>query len=108
MGELMRQLGCTPRFSTPFYPQGHPMVQRTVSTVKTMIGKAAADKPKQWQAYLDYIVWAIRESVNESLGVAPWTLLFSRLPHGLLSILKETWEGVTDPPINLGKNIVEV
>jgi len=84
------------------------MVQRTVSTVKTMIGKAAADKPKQWQAYLDYIVWAIRESVNERLGVAPWTLVFSRLPHGPLSILKETWEGVTDPPINLGKNIVEV
>ena len=97
MGELMRRLGCIPRFSTPFHPQSHAMVERMVSTVKTMIGKAAADKPN----------WAIRESVNKSLGVASRTLVFSRLPGGPLSILKETWEGVMDPPINLGKNTVE-
>ena len=33
--------------------------------------------------------------------------MFSRLPRGPLSILKETWEGVTDHPINVGKNTVE-
>jgi len=103
MHELMKHIGCTPRFSTPFHPEGHAMVERMVSTVKTMIGKVAADKPKQWHTYLDFIVWAIRESVNESLGVAPWTLVFSRLPRGPLSILKETWEGAVDPPLKSGE-----
>jgi len=53
-------------------------------------------------AYVYFVLWAARESENEneSLGVAPWTLVFSRLP-------KETWEGVTDSPPALGKNTVD-
>ena len=44
---------------------------------------------------------------STSLGVAPWTLVFARLTRGPLSILKETWEGVVDSPLYLGKNTVE-
>ena len=74
-----------------------------------MIAKTASSARKQWHKYVDYIVWAIRESVSESLGVAPWTLvgLFARLPRGPFSILKETWEGAVDSALNLGKNTVE-
>jgi len=75
MHELMKHIGCTPQFPMPFHPEGHVIVERMLSTVKTMIGKVAADKSKQWHTYLDFIVWAIRESVNESLGVAPWTFI---------------------------------
>ena len=88
MRELMKRMGCTPRFSTPYHPQGHSSVERMVSTVKSMISKVAADKPKQWHTYLDFIVWTIRESVNERLGVAPRTLVFPDCPdcHEDLSV----------------------
>ena len=43
------------------------------------------------------------KSAHQSLGVAPWTLVFLRLPRGPLSILKETWEGAVDPSLNLGE-----
>lgn len=76
------------------------MAERFIGTIKRMINKVAADKPKQWHLHLDYILWAIRESENESLGAAPWTLVFSRLPRGPLSVLKETWEGTQDLPLS--------
>ena len=107
MREMMKRMGCVPRFSTPYHPEGHSPAERLISTVKSLISKMAAEKPKQWHLFLDFILFAIRESENESLGVAPWTLVFSRLPRGPLSVLKETWEGTTGSPMNLGKNTVE-
>ena len=64
--ELMKRIGCVPRFSTPYHPEGHSPAERLISTVKTIIAKTASAEPKQWHKYVDYIVWAIRESVNES------------------------------------------
>jgi len=107
MRELMNRMGCVPCFSTPYHPEGDSPAERMISTVKTLISKTTVDKPKQWHLYLDFILWAIRESENESLGVAPWTLVFSRLPHGPLSVLKESWEGAISSPLSLGKNTVE-
>jgi len=107
MRELMKRMACVPRFSTPYHPEGHSPAERLISTIKTLISKVAVDKPKQWHLYLDFILWAIRESENESLGVAPWTLVFSRLPRGPLSVLKESWEGVIGSPLSLGKNTLE-
>ena len=107
VSELMKRIGCSPRFSTPWHPQGHAPAERVICTLKQMIAKMAADHPKQWHLYLDYVLWAIRESKNESLGVAPWALVFSRVPRGILSVLKESWEGAQDPPFSLGKNVVD-
>ena len=107
MRELMKRMGCSPRFSTPFHPQGHSAAERLIGTLKTLISKTAADHPKQWHHHLDFILWAVRESVNESLGVAPWTLVFSRLPRGPLSVLKESWENAVDEPHRLGKSTVD-
>ena len=90
MRELMRRMGCSPRFSVPFHPQGHAAEERLIGTMKTLISKTAADHPKQWHTHLDFILWAVHESVNESLQVAPWVLVFSRLPRGSLCVLKES------------------
>ena len=104
LGETMKRLGCSVRFSTPYHPQGHAPAERLIGSLKSMISKVAAEHPKQWHLHLDYVLWAMRESKNESLGVAPWTLVFSRLPRGPLSVLKESWEGARDLPFSVGKN----
>ena len=64
VSELMKRIGCSPRFSTPWHPQGHAPAERVICTLKQMIAKMAADHPKQWHLYLDYVLWAIRESKN--------------------------------------------
>jgi len=67
----------------------------------------ATDHPKSWYKYLGYIMWALREVPNETTGVAPWMLAFGRLPRGPLAVLKETWCGERDFPLDLGKSPVD-
>ena len=37
--------------------------------------------------------------------IAPWTLVFGFLPRGPLAILKGSWCGEEDLPVNFGKNV---
>ena len=78
-----------------------------VGSIKSAISKVASEHPKQWYTHLACILWAFRESVNETTGVPPWLLAFGRLPKGPLAVLKDTWAGEEDPPLNLGKGMVE-
>jgi len=102
--EFLKHLGCSSRFNTPGHPQSSGLVERMVGTLKNMINKVAHDHPKQWHKYLGYILWSLREVPNESTGVPPWVLAFGHLPRGPLAVLKETWTGEMDLPLDLGKN----
>jgi hypothetical protein len=82
-------------------------VERAVGTTKRIIGKLAEEHPRQWQKYLPFVLWALREAPNETTGLPPFTLVYGRLPKGPLAILKETWSGERELPLNLGKSAVE-
>jgi transposase InsO family protein len=105
--ELLKRVGCSPRFNTPGHPQSSGLVERMVGTIKNMIHKVAYDHPKRWHQYLDFILWALREVPNETTGVPPWVLAFGHLPRGPLAVLKEAWCGEVDLPLDLGKGASE-
>jgi len=56
-----------------------------------MISKVAQQYPKSWHRYIDYILWALRESRNETTNVPPYALVYGRLLHGPLAVLKNVW-----------------
>ena len=60
-----------------------------------MISKVAEQHPRSWHRYIGMILFALRESVNETTGVAPYTLVYGRLP---LAVLKNTWINENDFP----------
>ena len=72
--------------------------------MKRIISKLAMDHPKQWHKYVPMAMWCLRETINETTGVAPWTLVFGFLPRGPLAILKVSWCGDDDLPVNFCKN----
>jgi len=49
------------------------------------------DHPKQLHTYLPTVIWCIREVLNQTTGVAPWTLVMGPLSRGPLAILKDSW-----------------
>jgi len=49
----------------------------------------------------------LRETPNETTGLAPWVLAMGVLPRGPLAILRESWCGENAFPVSLGKNAVE-
>jgi len=40
---------------------------------------------------------------SETTGVPPSVMAFGHLPRGPLAVLKETWSGEIDLPLDLGK-----
>jgi len=103
--ELMSRLGVSPVFSTPYHPVS--VVERSIQTLKNTIAKMAYDHKDSWVNYLGPSLWAIRSTVNESVGCPPHLLVFGHMPRGPLSILSETWTGNVEISPNLSKTAVE-
>jgi len=82
-----------PRFNSPYHPQSTGLVERYVGSVKRIISKLAMDYPKLWHTYVPMAIWCLRESVNQTTGVAPWTLVMGYVPRGPLAILRDSWRG---------------
>ena len=72
-----------------------------------MISKVVADQPKSWHKHLRFILWALRQCPNSTLGVPLFLLVYGRLPRGPFAILKDTMTGKTELPLNLGKSVFE-
>jgi len=93
--EFLKRIGFTPIFCTPRHPESNS-IERTIGTLKSMISKVAQKYPRSWHRYLSLILWAMREAVNETTGVSPFTLVYGRLPYGPLAVLREMWLRISD------------
>jgi hypothetical protein len=105
--EMIKRVGVSPRFITPYHSPADGLVERLVSSTKSLIAKVAAENPKSWHKHLGYIMWALREVPNETTHVPPALLAWGRIPRGPLAILKETWCGERELPPGLGKEPTE-
>ena len=91
MSEVSRLLSVKQLTSTPYNPACNGLVERFNGTLKTMLKKLCVEKPKQWDRYIDSLLFAYREAPQDSLGFSPFELLYGRTVRGPLSILKELW-----------------
>ena len=94
--------GVTPRFNTPGHSESSGIVEKWNQTFKRMIHHVIIDNPRQWHKIIPFTVWAIREVPNATTGVAPYMLVYGRLPRGPLAVLKESWTGDINLPPRLG------
>jgi hypothetical protein len=86
MREFMKRLGITPRFSTPYHPEGHSVAERGIQTLQNVIVKLAGDHKNGWTQHLGAALWALRETKNATTGLPPHLLVFGYLPKGPLAI----------------------
>jgi len=104
--EFLRRVGCSPIWCTPRHPEANS-VDSMIGTIKSMISKVAEQHPRSWPRYIGMILFALRESVNETTGVAPYTLVYGRLPVGPLAVLKNMWINENDFPAPKNKSTAE-
>jgi len=98
MKEVGRLLSMKQLTTTPYHPQCNGLVERFNGTLKTMLKRMCAEKPKDWDRYLDPVLFAYREAPQESLGFAPFELLYGRSVNGPLQILHQLWTKEQDDP----------
>ncbi len=57
-----------------------------------MIPKFVHEDAKNWDKWLEHLLFTVREVLQASTGFPPFQLLYGRQPRGVLDVLRETWE----------------
>ena len=90
--ELYELLGVHSIRTSVYHPQTDGLVQRFNKKLKNMIRKFVQEDSRNWDKWLDPLLYAVREVPQASTGFSPFELLFSRKPRGVLDLVKESWE----------------
>jgi len=105
--ELLRKLGCAPRFNTPRHPEASGKVERYNQTCKKMLHHVMQQHGRQWHKFVPLMLWALREVPNATTGASPYMLVYGRNPRGPLTILKESWTGENDTSASLAQPVAD-
>ena len=100
---LMPKLGIKQYRSSAYHheSQDQGALERFHQTLKNMIRSYSFDREKDWDEGIDLLLFAIRESIQESLGFSPFELVFGHTVRGPFKLLKEKFLSQEDTPLNL-------
>ena len=85
------ELGVKQIRSSAYHPQSQGALERFHCTFKTMLKCYCVNNEKEWDEGVHLLLFAIRSSVQESLGFTPFELVFGHNVRGPLSLIKENW-----------------
>ena len=91
MKEVSRLLSLNQLVTTPYHPMCNGLVERFNGTLKMMLRRMCAERPKDWDRYSPEFLFAYMEGPQKSLGFSPFELLYGRTVRGPMRILKEIW-----------------
>ena len=89
MKEVARLLSLQQLTTSVYHPMCNGLIERVHATLKQMLRRMCAARPKDWDRYLPALLFAIREVPQESLGFSPFELLYGRNVRGPMAILRE-------------------
>ena len=85
----MRELGIKQYKSSTYHPESQGALERFHQTLKNMIRSYFFDMEKDWDEGIYLLLFAVRESVQESFWFSPFELVFGHTVRGPLKLLKE-------------------
>lgn len=89
--QVVYQLGIKQITSPAYHPESQVSLERFHSTLKTMLQTYCFENKKDWDEGVHLLLFATRESVQESLGFSPFELVFGHQVRGPLALLCEQW-----------------
>lgn len=87
--QVLKELGVEHRVSSPYHPESQGALERFHQTLKTMIRAYCLQTGKDWAEGLPFLLFAARETVQESLGFSPAELVFGHTVRGPLKMMYE-------------------
>ena len=85
MREVGRILSIKQLVCSPYHPIANGLIEHFNGTLKSMLKRMCAEKPKHWDRYINALLFAYREAPHESLGFSPFELLYGRTVRGPVS-----------------------
>ena len=98
--QVMHESGIKQYRSSAYHPESQGALERFHQTLKN-IRSYCFDTEKDWDEGIHLLLFAVRESVQESLGFSPFELVFGHSVRGPLKLLKETFLSNDETPLNL-------
>ena len=89
--QVMNQLGIKQYKSSAYHPESQGALERFHQTLKTMIRMYCTENSRDWDKGIHLLLFALHESVQESLGFSRFELVFGHVLRGPLLLLKEKW-----------------
>ncbi|CAG2195480.1 unnamed protein product [Mytilus edulis] len=100
MSEVSRLISLRQLTTTPYHPMCNGLVERFNGTMKMMLKRLCAERPRDWDKYLGPALFAYREVPQESVLFSPFELVYGWPVRGPMTILKELWtREITDPEV---------
>ena len=91
MKEVSRLLSFEQLVTSPYHPICNGLVERFKGTLKKMSTRMCAERPKDWDKYIDPLLFAYRKVPQESLGFSPFELIYGWPVRGPVHVLRELW-----------------
>ena len=99
--QVMHELGMKQYRSSAYHTESQSAFKRFHQTLKNMIRSYCFDTEKDWDEGIHLLLFAVRESVQESLGFSPFELVFGHSVRRPLKLLKEKFLSNDETPLNL-------
>jgi hypothetical protein len=87
--QVIYQIGAKQIKSSAYHPEYQGALERFHYILKTTIRSYCFENEKDWDEGINLLLFAPRESVQESLGVSPFKLVFGHNVRCPLKRLKE-------------------
>ena len=71
---------------------GNGVIENFNKTIKNFL-KVAAERPKDWYRYLGPLMFAVRDTPQDSTGFTPFELLYGYRIRTPMTLLKKIWTG---------------
>ena len=93
MQEITRLLSIRLVHSSIYHPMSNGLVEKFNGTLKRMLRRMSVERPKDWDRYIEPLLFAYREAPQASTGFSPFEQLYGRSVRGLMEILREMLSG---------------
>ena len=80
MKELVKEIGVTHLFTTPYHPQSNGQVERYNSTIDAKIATLANTRKTDWDDQLPYVTLNYNASIHATTQQTPFEMMYGRTP----------------------------
>jgi len=98
MREIYRLLNVKQSTTTPYHAISNEVVENFNKTTKNLVKKVTAEKPKDWHRYLGPLMFAVKDTPQDSTGFTPFELLYGHQVRVPMMLLKRLWTGDNEDP----------
>ena len=87
--QVMHEIGIKQYTSSAYHAESQAALEKFHQTLKTMIRSYCFDTEKDWDEGINLLLFAVTESLQESLGFSPYELVYGHTICGPLKLLRE-------------------